>query len=221
MTQEEPKSNYVNGVRFFCFVKIIAKKHLFMIEVFRGEKMIDEMVDLLDDNGNIIGAQSKKVAHQTGAWHKSIHIYLINHKSEILLQLRTANKDIYPSVWDISVGGHVDAGEETILTACREMEEELGVKSSPEEFTFLSTTKEVLKTGKLISSEFVDSFLIKKNITEQDIKMQECEVADMKFVKLHDFFKMVERKDKLLFPHYEEYSKVLPVLKIFDNTKNI
>ena len=182
--------------------------------------MTHEMVDLLDDNGNIIGKQSKKVAHQTGAWHKSIHIYLINHKNEILLQLRTANKDIYPSVWDISVGGHVDAGEETVLTAGREMEEELGLKSSPEEFTFLTTTKEVLKTGKSISSEFVDAFLIRKNVTKKNIKMQECEVADIKFVKLQDFFKMIERKDDLLFPHYEEYAKVLPVLKALADSKN-
>ena len=174
--------------------------------------MIDEMIDLLDEKGNIIGVQSKKVAYQTGSWHKSIHIYLINNKNEVLLQLRTANKDIYPSTWDISVGGHVDAGEDTIITACRELEEELGIKAQPREFKFLATTKEVLKTGKYISSEFVDAFMIKKNVNKEDIVLQESEVADIKFVKLEDFIKMVENKDSLLFPHFDEYRKVVPII---------
>ena len=174
---------------------------------------MDEKVDLLDDNGNIIGVQSKKEAHKTGAWHKSIHVYLVNNRKEILLQLRTANKDIFPSVWDISVGGHVDAGEKTSVTASRELEEELGIKSTPEEFEYLTTVKEVLKTGNYISSEFVDVFLIRKNVTKKDITMQKSEVADFKFVKLETFFKIVKEKDKLLFPHYDEYSKTVPILK--------
>ncbi len=175
--------------------------------------MVEEKLDLLDENGRVIGVQSKNDAHRTGAWHKSVHIYLVNNRKEILLQLRTANKDIYPSVWDISVGGHVDAGEKTSVTASREMEEELGIKAQPEEFEYLTTIKEVLKTGKYISSEFVDSFLIRKNVTKKDIVMQETEVADFKFVKLETFFKMVKEKDKLLFPHYEEYAKIIPILK--------
>lgn len=178
---------------------------------------MDEKVDLLDENGKIIGVQDKKVAHRTGAWHRSVHLYLVNDKGEILLQLRTADKDIYPSVWDISVGGHVGAGEDTTITACREMGEELGILAKPEDFRYLSTVKEVLKTGSYTSSEFVDVFLIRKNVTEKDITMQESEVADFKFVPLKTFFDMVDRKDKQLFPHYDEYSLVLPTLKSLDH----
>lgn len=175
--------------------------------------MVEKKLDLCDEMGNVIGSQTRIHAHTTGAWHKSVHIYLVNNRHEILLQLRSANKDIYPSIWDISVGGHVDAGESTSITAARELEEELGIKSRPEEFEYISTVKEILKTGKYISSEFVDAFLIRKNVSKKDIVMQKSEVADFKFVKLQTFFKMVKGKDKLLFPHYEEYSKILPRLK--------
>lgn len=182
---------------------------------------MDEIVDLLDENGKVIGTQSKKEAHKTGTWHKAVHIYLINDKKELLLQQRTANKDIYPSVWDISVGGHVGAGEDTSVTACRELGEELGIKSLPEEFEYLTTTKEVLKTGNYISSEFVDVFLIRKNVTEKDIIIQKSEVADFKFVKLEEFFKMVKDKEKSLFPHFDEYEKIIPILKKLEEEKEI
>lgn len=175
--------------------------------------MADELVDLLDENGKVVGVQSKKKAHETGAWHKSVHVYLVNHRKEILLQQRTANKDIYPNFWDISVGGHVDAGEKTCVTASRELEEELNVHAKSEEFQFLATVKEVLKTGTYISSEFVDVFLVRKNVTKKDISIQKSEVANFKFVKLSTFFKMVKEKAPLLFPHYDEYAKTVPVLK--------
>ena len=189
----------------------LLQKQINCSRIIKGDKM-DEIVDLLDDSGNIIGTQSKNVAHKTGAWHKSVHIYLINNKDEILLQFRSANKNIYPNIWDISVGGHVGAGEDTKSVACRELQEELGISCDPEDLTFLTTTKEILKTGEYISSEFVDSFFLCKNITELDIKIQQSELSDIKFIKFCDFVQMVKNKDKILFPHYEEYSKVIPIL---------
>ncbi len=175
--------------------------------------MDDEMIDLLDENGNVVGVQSKKMAHQTGAWHKAVHIYLVNNEGEILLQKRSANKDIFPNVWDVSVGGHTDAGEKNIETAQRELEEELGVKSNLDDFQFLTQTKEILKTGKYVSSEFVDAFLVVKDVRIENIVLQEAEVADIKFVKLEEFFEMARRKDAALFPHYDEYEKILPILE--------
>ncbi len=172
-----------------------------------------EMLKHLDRKGNVIGEISRKEVHVVGAWHSSIHAYIINNKNEILLQLRTANKDIFPSVWDISVGGHVDANEESITTACREIKEELGVKVKKSELTYLCTNKEILKTGKNISREFVDIYLTIQDIDEGDITFQKEEVADVKFIKLEEFFNMVERKDDKLFPHYKEYKKVVPHLK--------
>lgn len=171
------------------------------------------MLKRLDEKGNVIGEISRKEVHVVGAWHSSIHAYIINNKNEILLQLRTADKDIYPSVWDISVGGHVDANEESIKTACREIKEELGIKVKQNELTYLCTTKEILKTGKNVSREFVDAYLTIQDITEKDITFPKKEVADAKFVKLEDFFDMVERKNNKLFPHYKEYKKVVPYLK--------
>ena len=55
----------------------------------------------------------KSIAHAYGDWHKSIHAYLINDKNEIVIQKRSAGKDLYPNIWDVSFAGHVCAGEST------------------------------------------------------------------------------------------------------------
>ena len=45
----------------------------------------------------------------------------------ILLQRRSMAKDLFPGWWDISVGGHVDAGESYDEAVVRELREELGI----------------------------------------------------------------------------------------------
>jgi isopentenyldiphosphate isomerase len=59
--------------------------------------------------------------------HRSVHIYVFNRRGEVLLQLRSKDRDIQPGRWDTSEGGHLDAGEEYLQAARRELREELGV----------------------------------------------------------------------------------------------
>lgn len=171
------------------------------------------MLNKCDENGNIIGSISRTDVHMTGDWHQAIHIYLINKKSQILMQLRAKNKDIAPDVWDISVGGHIDFGENSVSTARRELEEELGISSSEDEFEYLFTYKEILKSSNYISREFVDVYLIEKDVTENDIILQKAEVIEFEFVPVEDFINNVKNKvDKFNF-HEDEYLRVIPILE--------
>jgi len=51
----------------------------------------------------------------------------MNSEGQLFLQKRSMEKDVQPGKWDMSVGGHVDAGEEPADAAARELSEELGV----------------------------------------------------------------------------------------------
>ncbi len=173
-----------------------------------------EFLDVFDEQGNPTGEViARNQVHMRKTWHKSVHAYLINNKKQILLQLRSKDKDIYPDVWDISMGGHISAGEDSLTTLYRELEEELGVFIKPVDAKYVFTNKEILQTGSYISAEFVDIYLVNKDVCEKDIKLQKEEVGDFKFVSLFDFVKMIEHRDEKLFPHWEEYEKILPVLK--------
>ena len=83
---------------------------------------MEEYVDILDDNGKVTGEViTKKEAHRTGKWHRAVHIWIISEdKKNILLQKRCPDKNLFPNMWDISVGGHVSSGEEPFVSAKRE-----------------------------------------------------------------------------------------------------
>ena len=65
-----------------------------------------------------------------------IYIKTNNKKEKTLLQKRCANKKLYPNTWDIAVGGHISAGEDALLSAKRELEEELGLNSDDYEIKY-------------------------------------------------------------------------------------
>jgi isopentenyldiphosphate isomerase len=42
--------------------------------------------------------------------NRAAHIWLVDNQGGLLLQRRSEFKDTFPDRWDVSVGGHVDAG---------------------------------------------------------------------------------------------------------------
>ena len=68
---------------------------------------------------------------------------LIVQSQKILLGKRSAERKLYPDVWDM-FGGHVEPGEATDQTLVRELQEELGI--TPTQWTFLETLTMPLPT---------------------------------------------------------------------------
>ncbi|MEN1785030.1 MAG: NUDIX domain-containing protein [Bacteroidota bacterium] len=90
---------------------------------------MEEWVDLLDEQGNYTGRTAlKSVAHANGLFHPTVHIWCYSSQGKVLLQQRGALKKSYPLKWDVSVAGHVAAGETLETGAIREVAEEIGVK---------------------------------------------------------------------------------------------
>lgn len=52
-------------------------------------------------------------------------LYILNN--EILLQQRSEKKEKNPGMWDISVAGHISAGQDSLSAAAREINEEVSV----------------------------------------------------------------------------------------------
>lgn len=90
----------------------------------------EDLLPIVDDNDQVIGAAPRREVHQKKLKHRSVHIVVRNDKDEVLLQLRSQKKDSHPGWWDVSVGGHVDVGEDYDDAAVRELREELGVQAN-------------------------------------------------------------------------------------------
>ncbi len=87
----------------------------------------DEIFDVVNEADEVIGQATRKEVHEQDLLHRAVHIFAINRRGELLLQRRSLLKDKHPGVWDSSAAGHLDAGEDYLSAAVREMEEEMGI----------------------------------------------------------------------------------------------
>jgi 16S rRNA (adenine1518-N6/adenine1519-N6)-dimethyltransferase len=86
-----------------------------------------EIFDVVDETDQVIRQASRHDVHKNGWRHRAVHIFVFNAAGEIFLQKRSRWKDVYPSRWDSSAAGHVNAGNEYEETALREITEEMGI----------------------------------------------------------------------------------------------
>lgn len=93
----------------------------------------DELFDVLTAAGEPTERKKRRGdIHRDGDWHASVHIWVARRRlggMEFLLQKRAEDKDSFPGCWDAATTGHIDAGEDPISAAIRELGEEIGVKA--------------------------------------------------------------------------------------------
>lgn len=101
-------------------------------EFVKYKNKYSELLEIVDDNGNVLGAAPRGLAHRIGLRHTVVYCVVRNSAgNRWLLQTRGSGR------LDISVGGHVQAGESSYSDAlAREFSEELGL--SPEVVRFRS-----------------------------------------------------------------------------------
>lgn len=104
--------------------------------------MIEELIDVLDENGIKTGeVLPRSEIHNRGLWHRAIVVAIVNGDNEVLLQKRSATKKKNPGMWDISVAGHISAGQDSLSAAAREINEEvcinLGYNVSIRDFRYM------------------------------------------------------------------------------------
>ncbi|MBN1792305.1 NUDIX domain-containing protein [Candidatus Woesearchaeota archaeon] len=161
--------------------------------------MGDELVDICDENDTLTGEQRmKSEAHRLGLWHRVAHIWIANLKGEILFQRRSKDKDIFPDRWDVAVTGHIDAGEDPVDAGIREAAEELGLSVRKERLDFLIKKKISAAFKDIRDNHFIYVFLLKSDVSLDELSLQAEEVQDARFMPLKDL-----RKD--ILEHPEDY----------------
>ncbi|EKD96007.1 MAG: Dimethyladenosine transferase, partial [uncultured bacterium] len=99
------------------------------------------ILDIVDENENIIGEDSRENIHKKGLLHREIHVWFYTPKDEIIFQLRGKDKVTRPDLLDATVGGHVELGDSYEDTAIKEVYEETGVKLTSTDRYPLKCTK--------------------------------------------------------------------------------
>ncbi|UII79216.1 NUDIX domain-containing protein [Flagellimonas sp. CMM7] len=150
---------------------------------------MDELIDILDENGNYTGKTClKSEAHLKGLFHPTVHIWFYTLDGKILFQKRGKDKKTFPLLWDVSVAGHIGAGENRIVATIREVEEEIGLQILSSDLDEIGIFKSVQKHSEtLLDKEFHHTFLCELKLPISNLSKQESEVEDLALIQLTDF----------------------------------
>lgn len=174
---------------------------------------MDELVDILDSIGKRTGETAlKSEAHRRGLFHPTVHIWFYTKDSRLLIQQRAKNKATHPLLWDVSVAGHVGAGEKLELSAVREVQEEIGLTILEDDLEFITSYKEVHEIAPdFTDCEFHHIYLSELNVPLNQLRKQESEVEDLALIPLTRFSEETWGMSNLAkyVPHEVEYYKLI------------
>lgn len=110
-----------------------------------------EEVILVNEQDEVLGTMEKLQAHEKGALHRAISVFIFNSNNELLLQRRATHKYHSGGLWSNTCCSHPRLNEKTVDAAHRRLAEEMGMKSELE-FKFRFQYKSDMPNG-LIENE--------------------------------------------------------------------
>lgn len=147
---------------------------------------MDEPIDIWDEEGRPTGRTAlKSEAHRKGWWHPTVHIWMYTESGRVLLQRRASDKETFPDLWDVSVAGHIAAGETPLEGARREIREEIGLEVRQTDLEPIGTFKAVHRhPAGIVDCEFHHVFLCRLKMPLAHLAPQQSEVAELKLYPL-------------------------------------
>lgn len=96
----------------------------------------DEMVQLVDIDGNDLGGAPRRRVRQDNLLHRASAVIIFNSQGHILVQKRVSFKETFPSHFDCCPGGICGTSESVAENAAKELEEEMGIHGVKLKFCF-------------------------------------------------------------------------------------
>jgi isopentenyldiphosphate isomerase len=105
----------------------------------------EEILDLVDDNDEVVGTIRRgdmmSLKETPGRYIRAVDIFIQRSNGDIYLPRRSKGKKLFPGGLDLSAAGHLNSGE-TYEEACvREVKEETGIVTTPDDFHFIAKLK--------------------------------------------------------------------------------
>ncbi|SPD76004.1 Mutator MutT protein [uncultured Desulfobacterium sp.] len=89
---------------------------------------LDQFLDVVDESDMVIGSATRRECNSNpNLIHRAAYALIFSSDGRLFLHKRSNTKDTCPSLWSISVAGHVDQGETYEQTIRREIIEEIGI----------------------------------------------------------------------------------------------
>ena len=160
----------------------------------------EELVDIVDHDDNVLYQCTRKEMRAQVLRHRAVFIAVVNSAGELLIHQRSEMKDLWPSWWDLAVGGVVAAGESYDSAALRELDEEVGIAGVPliELGVGTYSDEEVSLVGKCFLVKYDGPFVLRDG-----------EVVAIEWVSQNDLHKRLAEREFLP----DSKALVLPALQ--------
>ena len=145
-----------------------------------------ELVDVLNARREFTGITCDRNSVPEGGYRLSIHIWIINQKGEVLIQQRSSNRKMFPNKWT-NTGGAAGAGDNSLETVLRELKEELNIEPDINNLEFIASYKR--------KNDYVDVWVLKEDFEISNLKFQEEEVQDAKWVTVETIAEMIQNEE--------------------------
>ncbi|NPA40423.1 MAG: NUDIX domain-containing protein [Thermodesulfobacteria bacterium] len=152
-----------------------------------------ELLEAVDENCNPITILTREKIHKHGFYHKTVHIFLFNKKGEVYLQKKAKSVEENPGLWTSSASGHVLAGESFLITAQRELKEELSIKVKLEE---------VLRVTPL-ETPTLQCIALFVGHTNKIPKPNPLEVEDGRFFSIEEVDRLIKTHPEMFTPAFK------------------
>lgn len=185
---------------FFSLKLVYDETDTLLMAALDGRAM--ELFDILNEDGSKSGIVTERgVAHLEGSLHPTAHVWIIRKNAQsgydLLLQKRSACKDSNPGCYDVSSAGHVEAGDDYLPAALRELKEELGIDAKGSDLRFAGMRYSAFEDefyGKPFrDNELSAVYLYEKQVDERNLSLQEEEVEEVMWMDFEKCREAVER----------------------------
>ena len=174
-----------------------------------------EMFDVLTEDGELTGeVVTREQAHKCGAWHRAVLIFLVNSKNQILMQKRSAAKKLWPGCWDGTGGGHVNSGEIGLFGVIRELREELGIEVKPSDVRYIGGYRSCQHNEKMHNRHFNEFFVAHKDVDIKDIRLQDEEVEEVKWISFEKFKEWTKSRSSDLTEKWQAFDALVRYLAL-------
>ena len=157
-----------------------------------------EYLDVYNSNKEKTGKIIKRGNHtlSDGEYINIVLIFIRNSEDKYLIQKTSKEKG---GVW-ATTGGHVKSGSNSRQTIIEEVNEELGLDISKDNFILIDTT--------FIGHGLIDTYFLEKDVDINDLTLQQEEVESVSWLTKEEIYKLNEEEvfRKSNIPGFEKVS---------------
>jgi len=147
-----------------------------------------ELWDVLDENGNATGRiHQRGKPMQRGEYHLAVYVWIENDNGEYLISKRSPNKT-FPNMWECT-GGNAVAGDDSLTTALKEANEELGIILEPQNGRMI---KHRLRGCDFCNHCLADVWLFRQNIDISTITLAPDETSAAMWASRDEINRMID-----------------------------